>query len=105
MNSISEIWLKDKQTFHSKSLSQILSFAGNGKLKDNSDTSIEFRELLDQINTELIEKFVNDCLSDSFTDSGLALQDIINQIGNRLEFSVEHGLYRGKKNDIGFDGI
>ena len=33
------------------------------------------------------------------------MQDIINQIGTRLGFTIEHGLYRGKQNDIGFDGI
>ena len=30
---------------------------------------------------------------------------IINQIGVRLGFTIEHGLYRGRQNDIGYDGI
>ena len=33
------------------------------------------------------------------------LQDIVNQFGRRLDFQVEDGLYQGKKNAIGFDGI
>lgn len=105
MNSISEIWANSKGTFDSKSLPQILAFAGDGKLKDNNKTSNEFRELLEHVPSNLIEQFANNCLTESFQDSGFALQDIINQIGTRLNFTVENGLYRGKQNEIGFDGI
>ncbi len=105
MNSISEIWTKSKGTFSSKSLSQILAFAGDGKLKDNNVTSIEFRELLDQVPSTLLKQFADNCLTDKFDDGGFALQDIINQIGTRLGFAVQNGLYRGKQNDVGFDGI
>ena len=105
MNSIFEIWSKSKKTFGSKTLSQILSFAGDGKLKDSNVTSIEFRELLDQVPSSLLNQFANNCLTEKFDDSGFALQDVINQIGIRLGFSVINGIYRGKRNDIGFDGI
>lgn len=105
MNSISEIWINSKETFDSKSLSQILSFAGDGKLKDNNTTSIEFRELLDQVPFELLKQFSENCLTEKFDDSGFALQDVINQIGSRLGFEVTNGLYRGRKNEIGYDGI
>lgn len=105
MNSISEIWAKSKGTFDSKTLSQILAFAGDGKLKDNNVTSLEFRELLDQVPSTLLKQFADNCLTEKFDDGGFALQDIINQIGARLGFIIENGLYRGKQNDIGFDGI
>lgn len=105
MNSITEIWNNSKGTFYSKSLSQILSFAGDGKLKDNNITSKEFRELLDQVPSTLLSQFADNCLTEKFDDSGFALQDIINQIGSRLGFDIENGLYRGKQNDIGYDGI
>ncbi len=42
---------------------------------------------------------------DSFADSGLALQDVVNQIGKRLGYSVTNGRYRGVVGDIGFDGV
>lgn len=48
---------------------------------------------------------MNNCLEKPFTNSGFALQDIVNQIGRRLGFEVEDGLYQGNKNDIGFDGL
>jgi hypothetical protein len=105
MNSISEFWNKSKETFEKKSLLQILSFAGDGKLRDNNVTSKEFRELLDQVPTTLLKQFANNCLTEKFDDNGFALQDIINQVGVRLGFNVEYGLYRGKRNEIGFDGI
>ena len=105
MNSITDIWINSKRTFDSKSLAQILSFAGDGKLKDNNATSKEFRELLEQVPSSLLRQFADNCLAEKFEDSGFALQDIINQIGSRLGFVVENGLYRGKQNDIGYDGI
>jgi hypothetical protein len=105
MENILEIWEENPDLFKSKSLSQILSFIGEGKLKDNSNTSIEFRELLKTIPTEIINKFINDCLIEKFDNSGFALQDIINQMGQRLGFSIENGLYQGKINSIGYDGI
>jgi hypothetical protein len=105
MGSITELWLTSKETLELKTLAQILSFTGDGKLKDGNSTSKEFRELLGLIPSHLIKKFANACLIEKFDDGGLALQDIVNQIGTRLGFNTQHGLYRGKQNDIGFDGI
>jgi hypothetical protein len=105
MTTIVEFWKINKNTIEEKSLQQILAFTGDGKLRDANKTSLEFRELLDNIPSELLIKFANECLIDSFNESGFVLQDIINQIGLRLGFNVQHGLYRGKRNDIGFDGI
>ena len=105
MNSILSVYQNNKSALDGKTLSQILAFTGDGKLKDNNKTSTDFREFLNEIPSQLITQFANNCLTDGFTDSGLALQDVINQIGTRLSFTVENGLYRGNQNDIGFDGI
>ena len=105
MNSITELWTKSREIFESKTLTQILSFTGDGRLKDANSTSTEFRELLSQVPSKLLKQFAQNCLIDKFDDGGFALQDIINQIGIRLGFIVHHGLYRGRQNDIGFDGI
>jgi hypothetical protein len=48
---------------------------------------------------------VEQCLLDSFEKSGLVLQDLINELGRRLEFVVEDGLYSGRRNQIGNDGL
>ncbi len=105
MNSILTIYQSDKTALDGKTLSQILGFTGDGKLKDSSKTSSDFREFLAEVPSQLIKQFADQCLANGFTDSGLALQDIINQVGSRLSFLVQNGLYRGNKNDIGFDGI
>src|SRR4029077_11241915 len=53
----------------------------------------------------LLAKYADDCLKDKFDGSGLALQDIINQVGARLGFKVDQGRYRGTPGEIGFDGL
>jgi hypothetical protein len=44
-------------------------------------------------------------LESSFNKSGFVLQDIVNELGRRLEFDVESGPYQGTRRTIGFDGI
>lgn len=105
MHSITGLWRENKEVFKDKILKQILGFTGEGELKDNNSTSQQFRELLDNILTKLLKKYGEECLTTSFPGCGFALQDIINQIGSRLDFNVEFGLYRGKKNAVGFDGL
>jgi hypothetical protein len=107
MSNILGMLGQDPDILKSKSLSQILSFIGDGKLRDNNNTSSEFRQLLEIIQSDILKKFTNECLVEKFENNngGYALQDIINQIGFRLGYKVENGLYQGRKNVIGFDGI
>jgi len=44
------------------------------------------------------------CLENSFDKGGVVLQDIVNELGRRLDFEAEDGLYQGKKTVVGFDG-
>jgi hypothetical protein len=60
---------------------------------------------LAHIPSDLLQDFAEHCLASSFTDGGLALQDIVNQVGRRLGFPVEDGRYRGVVGEVGFDGI
>jgi len=105
MVSISSLWDTNNEIFWSKNIKQILSFTGEGVLKDKNQTSIEFNEFLNKIPSKLLGKYANECLSDKFEGSGYVLQDIVNQIGARLGFEIQYGRYRGVKNTIGFDGI
>jgi len=75
------------------------------KLGDNNSAPAEFRNFLARVPGDLIGKYANDCLESAFKDSGLALQDIVNEIASRLGFKVDPGRYRGTKSDIGHDGI
>jgi hypothetical protein len=105
MTTLLELWRANKEFLLSKTYAQIISITGDGNLKDKNNTSSELREFLTEIPSEKLSQFTNECLSDSFKDCGFALQELINQYGERLGFSVDHGLYRGKKNAIGHDGI
>lgn len=53
----------------------------------------------------MLQKYADQCLNDTFTNSGLVLQDIINQIGVRLGFEVTYGRYRGSSGYVGHDGL
>lgn len=86
-------------------IKQIVAIAGDGNLKDNSNASSEMREYLSAISTKHLCRYVDSCLGASFDCSGFVLQDIVNELGVRLGYQVEHGLYRGKKNAVGFDGL
>lgn len=98
-------WQSNRDAVLGLTIQQILGNAGDGRLRDGSDCSRELREFLREVPSDYIFHYVQHCLDGAFNDSGLVLQDLINEIGRRLEFDVEDGLYRGKKTAIGFDGI
>ena len=100
-----DLWEKARETVISMSAMQILANAGNGSLRDNSKASYELREFLTYISIDEIEKYTSECLNGKIADSGFLLQDIVNELGRRLENDIEHGLYRGVKGKVGFDGL
>ncbi len=100
-----DLWKKDRGQLADKNIQQVITFAGDGRLADNSIASSEVREYFRNIPSELIAKYTDQCLRDSFTHSGFALQDLVNEIGRRLDFSVTYGRYRGTASQPGNDGI
>ncbi len=100
-----DLWKKDRSQLADKHIQQVIAFAGDGKLGDNSAASSELRDFLRIIPSELIAKYADQCLRDPFQNSGLALQDVVNEIGRRLDFAVTPGRYRGTANLPGHDGI
>jgi hypothetical protein len=105
MKTVASLYQENKDFFHERKVQNIIPLCGNGILKDDSPASSEFRYFLEIIPTDLLIKYTKDCLSESFAEGGFALQDILNQLGRRLNYDVEYGLYKGRKNEIGFDGI
>jgi len=103
--SLTDLWQNSREQLLNKQLYQIIAFAGEGKLRDGSIASTEFREFLSHVSSDVLCSYAEDCLSNAFTDSGLALQDIVNQVGRRLNFQVEDGRYQGSKANIGYDGL
>ena len=86
-------------------IEQAVTMAGDGDVRDGSDCSRELRKYFSQISSDKLFEHVDHCLSSSFKGSGFVLQDIVNELGSRLGYNVEHGLYRGKTNAINFDGM
>jgi hypothetical protein len=84
-----DFWKSSPDQIRSKTIEQLLVFAGDGKLRDGNETSVEFRQFLGHIPSDLLSTYTVQCLNSSFHDSGFALQDIVNQAGRRLGFKVE----------------
>lgn len=100
-----QLWEKTPDIVLQYNIKQIVSAAGDGVLADNSECSQELRHYLTNIPAEKLFSHVDYCISNSFDKSGLVLQDIINELGRRLDYEVEDGLYQGRSNQIGYDGI
>lgn len=100
-----DLWRTDREQLTSKHVQQVIAFAGDGKLRDGAPASSEFRDYLRHIPSELLSRYADDCLQGAFQDSGLTLQDVVNEIGRRLDFQVTHGRYRGTPNHPGHDGL
>lgn len=103
--SLVDIWQSTPNQLSDKHLQQIIAFAGDGKLKDGNATCGEFRAFISLLPSVVLSRYAAECLDSKFDDSGLALQDIVNQAGKRLGFQVTDGRYRGVKNDTGNDGL
>lgn len=97
--------MRDSPTTVDKfTIEQAVAMAGDGDVRDGSDCSRELREYLSRISSDKLFEHVDHCLSLSFNRSGFVLQDVVNELGRRLGYNVEYGLYRGKANAINFDG-
>jgi hypothetical protein len=103
--SLMNLWRSSPETIKSYAIRQIVAVAGDGRLRDASGCSDELRAYLRETPSDKLASYANECLNEGFDGSGLVLQDVINEVGRRLEFDVEDGLYRGRQGAIGFDGI
>lgn len=100
-----DLWKHDRGQITEKRLQQLIAFAGEGKLLDDNETSYELRGLLSIVPSDLIGQWIDECLTDRFSDFGFVLQDLVNEIGKRLGFAVTPGVYRGRSGGDGFDGL
>jgi hypothetical protein len=103
--SLAELWSGARAQLETKLVHQIIAFAGTGQLTDGSSAATEFREFLGIVPSGHLSRYADECLRESFAGSGFALQDVVNQIGRRLGYSVADGRYRGTANEVGFDGL
>src|SRR5215204_4865510 len=99
------IWQSNPAAISAFSIEQIVSVAGNGDLRDHGECSAELRAYLSEVPADRLAFYLDHCLIHSFTKSGWVLQDIVNELGRRLDYKAQHGRYQGTVNAIGFDGI
>jgi len=99
------IWSSNRDAVLKMTIEQVVNNAGDGHLKDGNEASQEFRGYLRVCPSESLFNYARHCLESGFDKSGIVLQDIVNELGRRLNFDVENGLYQGKKTAVGFDGI
>jgi len=100
-----DIWKASREELDNKLLQQLIAISGDGRLTDESQASSELRELLGVLSSSKLSDYAVECLEQNFDGSGFALQDVVNEIGRRLGFNVEDGLYRGKRGLSGHDGL
>jgi hypothetical protein len=86
-------------------IEQLVATAGDGRLRDNSECSRELREYLRQARSQLLANYAEYCLTSGFSKSGMVLQDLVNEMGRRLDFNVTNGRYQGTATEMGFDGL
>lgn len=99
------LWASNPEAVTELSIEQVVSAAGDGKLRDDSECARELRQYLSQASTERLAAYASHCLSAPYSKSGLVLQDIVNELGRRLEYKATNGRYQGTSNAVGFDGI
>ncbi len=99
------IWNSNPETISQFTIEQVVSAAGKGKLLDATDCSNELREYLSQVSSEKLAEYANYCLTTKFDNNGKILQDIVNELGRRLDYQVTNGRYQGSQNKIGNDGL
>ncbi len=103
--SLLDFYKTHKETVLKFKINQLINTAGDGKLKDGSECSEQFRKFLSFIPISNLRKLTDECLRSRSDDKGFILQDIVNELGKRLDYKVENGLYRGRRDEIGFDGL
>ncbi|TPJ13732.1 hypothetical protein FJW04_19155 [Mesorhizobium sp. B2-7-3] len=108
------LWRSDADNLRTLTARQVLALAGDGRLLDGSACSIELRTYLAEVEADDLGRYVLECLGPrdgarkserGFEDSGLVLQDVVNEIGRRLDYDVIDGVYRGTRGTIGHDGV
>jgi hypothetical protein len=100
-----DLWKSSPATVSQFTIEQVVTTAGDGSLRDDSLSSRELREYLRDVPSEKVFEYVDGCLARGFNKSGAVLQDLINELGRRLDYQVENGFYQGRSKAIGFDGI
>ncbi|MCA1972372.1 MAG: hypothetical protein LDL44_06000 [Caenispirillum sp.] len=103
--SLIKLWSSNPDIIEGYTIDRIVANAGDGKLRHESACSMELRQYLAQMTADRLEQYARQCLAEPFAGNGFVLQDIVNELGRRLDYRVTNGRYRGAKNENGYDGL
>lgn len=98
-------WKSSPDAVGQMTIEQIVATAGDGALRDASTCSHELRTYLGEISSTALGAYIDYCLSTPFKAGGMVLQDLVNEVGRRLDYEVTNGRYQGVPSQIGFDGL
>jgi hypothetical protein len=99
------LWSSNRTAIDEFSIEQVVATAGDGNLRDSSLCSQEIRTYISEVTSVKLAQYIEHCLSQHFSKSGMVLQDLVNELGRRLDYKVTNGRYQGTSNTIGYDGI
>jgi hypothetical protein len=99
------LWASNRTAIDEFTIEQVVATSGDGNLKDASLCSLELRAYLSEITSSKLTRYIEHCLSQHFSKGGMVLQDLVNELGRRLDYKVTNGRYQGTSNAIGYDGI
>jgi hypothetical protein len=99
------LWSSNRTAINEFSIEQVVAAAGDGNLRDGSLCSQELRTYFSEITSSKLAKYIEHCLSQHFSKGGMVLQDLVNELGRRLDYKVTNGRYQGTSNAIGYDGL
>ncbi len=99
------LWDSNQETILELSIEQLLATAGDGRLGDDSECSRELRHFFSEVESEKLAEYADQCLTHRFDNNGKVLQDIVNELGRRLDYDVVNGRYQGTRNSVGNDGL
>jgi hypothetical protein len=103
--SLLNLLSKNIEELENYRIDQIVQIAGEGKLRDGSACSAELIDFLKNVSLSKLSAYIQQTLTEKFTDSGFVLQDLVNEVGRRLGFDVKNGRYHGVVNQSGHDGF
>lgn len=87
MDRILAAFLEEPEALESRRVEQIVAICGNGTLSDASACSMLFREFLKNVPSKILKKYASECLDGNTgrnPNTGLILQDVVNEIGSDL---------------------
>ena len=99
------LWSSNRIAIDEFTIEQVVAAAGDGNLRDGSMCSQEFRGYLSEVTSSKLGLYIEHCLSKHFGKGGMVLQDLVNELGRRLDYKVTNGRYQRTSNAIGYDGI